>query len=170
MEVVKINMADKFKKNYTNTTLTQPGVKEIFPTLNTVQRGGASKNYGQVNLLKSYTKNLLKDAKPLIDKSLKKSPLESRNFKGAIGAPLNVKEKLLTIDKLQKVNNENAMFDKANPNIIRNTRNALNNLEKQIKSKFMQTDVGKKFREEENNFRRFLRKQKNKITISTDYS
>ena len=126
------------------------------------------KKYGQTNLLTDYTKNLLKEAKPLIQKSLKKAPLESRNFKGAEGAPIKVKEKLLKIDKLQKVNTENSMYDRANPNIIRNTREALNKLEKQIKSDYKKTDKGKIIKQEDSNFRKFLKQQKERKDTFTD--
>jgi len=118
------------------------------------------KKYGQTNLLKNYTKNLLKEAKPLIQKSLKKAPLETRNFKGAMGAPIKVKEKLLKIDKLQKVNTQNSMYDKANPNVIRNTRNALNKIEKKVKADYKKTDKGKKIKKEDSDFRKFKKKQK----------
>ena len=128
------------------------------------------KKYGQTNLLKDYTKNLLKEAKPLIQKSLKKAPLETRNFKGARGAPIKVKEKLLKIDKLQKVNTQNSMYDKANPNVIRSTRNALNKLEKKVKADYKKTDKGKKIKKEDSDFRKFLKEQKEKPTISTDFS
>ena len=120
------------------------------------------KKYGETSLLrfKDYTKNLLKEAKPLIQKSLKKAPLETRNFKGAMGAPIKVKEKLLKIDKLQKVNNQNSMYDKANPNVIRNTREALNKLEKKVKADYKKTDKGKKIKKEESDFRKYKKEQK----------
>ena len=102
---------------------------------------------------------MLKEAKPLIQKSLKKAPLETRNFKGAMGAPIKVKEKLLKIDKLQKVNNQNSMYDKANPNVIRNTRNALNKLEKKVKAEYKKTDKGKKIKKEDSDFRKYKKEQ-----------
>ena len=117
------------------------------------------KKYGQTNLLKNYTKNLLKEAKPLIQKSLKKAPLETRNFKGARGAPIKVKEKLLKIDKLQKVNTQNSMYDKVNPNIIQHTRKTLNKLEKKVKSDYKKTDKGKKIKKEDSDFRKYKKEQ-----------
>lgn len=117
------------------------------------------KKYGQTNLLKDYTKGLLKEAKPLIEKSLKKAPLETRNFKGVRGAPIKVKEKLLKIDKLQKVNTQNSMYDKANPNVIRSTRNALNKLEKKVKADYKKTDKGKKIKKEDSDFRKYKKEQ-----------
>ena len=119
----------------------------------------AAKKYGQTNLLKDYTKNLLKEAKPLIQKSLKKAPLETRNFKGARGAPIKVKEKLLKIDKLQKVNTQNSMYDKVNPNIIQHTRRTLNKLEKKVKSDYKKTDKGKKIKKEDSDFRKYKKEQ-----------
>ena len=135
-------------------------VGPIIPFL--LKEGGKKliKKYGQTNLLKDYTKNLLKEAKPLIQKSLKKAPLETRNFKGAMGAPIKIKEKLLKIDKLQKVNNQNSMYDKANPNVIRNTREALNKLEKKVKADYKKTDKGKKIKKEESDFRKYKKEQK----------
>tara|TARA_R110000822_G_C14967185_1_gene456861 strand:+ start:42 stop:509 length:468 start_codon:yes stop_codon:yes gene_type:complete len=135
-------------------------VGPIIPFL--IKEGGKKliKKYGQTNLLKNYTKNLLKEAKPLIQKSLKKAPLESRKFKGAEGAPIKVKEKLLKIDKLQKVNTQNSMYDKANPNIIRNTRESLKKIEKKVKSDYKKTDKGKQIKKEDSDFRKFKKKQK----------
>ena len=134
----------------------------IIPFL--LKEGGKKliKKYGQTSLLrfKDYTKNLLKEAKPLIQKSLKKAPLETRNFKGARGAPLKVKEKLLKIDKLQKVNTQNSMYDKANPNIIQHTRRTLNKLEKKVKADYKKTDKGKKIKKEESDFRKYKKEQK----------
>ena len=126
--------------------------------------GGASKS-----ALK-YIKSLKKDAKPLIDKSLKQFPLKDRRFKGLEGAPINIKKDMLTINKLQKVNQENAMFDRVNPSLVRDTRKALKEMENKIRLNFRKTDQGKKNTEENRIFRKFLKEQKSRRTISTDFS
>ena len=123
--------------------------------------GGASR---------TYLKSLKTTAKPLIDKSLKTAPLKTRNFKGVAGAPISVKKQLLTVNKLQKVNQENLMFDRANPNLIRNTKKILKKVENDIRSDFRKTDQGKKNTKQNSEFRRFLREQKARRTISTDFS
>ena len=117
-----------------------------------------------------YLKSLKTTAKPLIDKSLKKAPLEDRNFKGVAGASIAVKKQLLTVNKLQKANQENAIYDRANPNIIRNAKKMLKKVENEIRSDFRKTDQGKKNTREDSNFRKFLKEQKSKRTISTDFS
>ena len=100
----------KNKKDYANKVLT---LDPLSDRLNAVGfTGGAGR----------YLKSLKTTAKPLIDKSLKKAPLETRNFKGVAGAPISVKKQLLTVDKLQKANQENLMFDRANPNLVKNTQ------------------------------------------------
>ena len=139
----------KNKKNYANKVLT---LDPLSDRLNAVGfTGGASKRY--LNSLKN-------TAKSLIDKSLKKAPLETRNFKGVAGAPISVKKQLLTVDKLQKVNQENLMFDRANPNLVKNTQKLLKKVEKDIKLDFRKTDQGKKNTKEDSEFRKFLREQK----------
>jgi len=149
----------KNKKDYANKVLT---LDPLSDRLNAVGfTGGASKRY--LNSLKN-------TAKSLIDKSLKKAPLENRNFKGVAGAPISVKKQLLTVDKLQKANQENLMFDRANPNLVKNTQKLLKKVEKDIKSDFRKTDQGKKNTKEDSEFRRFLREQKARRTISTDFS
>ena len=55
-------------------------------------------------IIKKYGRRLIKKAKPLIEKSLKKYKLKDRNFKGASGAPDKVKKKLVKIDKMKKLN------------------------------------------------------------------
>ena len=55
-------------------------------------------------ILKKYGRRLLEKAKPLVEKSLKKFKIEDRKFKGAKGATDKVKEKLVKIDKMKKVN------------------------------------------------------------------
>ena len=123
--------------------------------------GGASK---------IYIKSLKKDAKPLIDKSLKQFPLKDRQFKGLEGAPINIKKDMLTINKLQKVNQENAMFGRVNPSLVRDTRKTLKEMENKIRLNFRKTDQDKKNTEENRIFRQFLREQKARRTISTDFS
>ena len=148
----------KSKKDYANKVLQMDPLSERLNAAGFT--GGAGK----------YLKSLKTTAKSLIDKSLKKAPLETRNFKGVAGAPISVKKQLLTVDKLQKVNQENLMFDRANPNLIRNTQKLLKKVEKDIKSDFRKTDQGKKNTEENRIFRQFLREQKARRTISTDFS
>ena len=149
----------KNKKDYANKVLT---LDPLSDRLNAVGfTGGASKRY--LNSLKN-------TAKSLIDKSLKKAPLENRNFKGVAGAPISVKKQLLTVDKLQKANQENLMFDRANPNLVKNTQKLLKKVEKDIKSDFRKTDQGKKNTKQDSEFRKFLREQKARRTISTDFS
>ena len=67
---------------------------------------------------------------------------------------------MLTVDKLQKVNQENLMFDRANPNLVKNTQKLLKKVEKDIKSDFRKTNQGKKNTKEDSEFRKFLREQK----------
>ena len=148
----------KNKKDYANKVL------QIDPLSERLNAAGFTGGAGK------YLKSLKTTAKPLIDKSLKKAPLETRNFKGAAGAPVSVKKQLLTVDKLQKVNQENLMFDRANPNLIRNTQKLLKKVEKDIRSDFRKTDQGKKNTKEDSEFRKFLREQKARRTISTDFS
>mgnify|MGYP003152899203 FL=1 len=138
----------KSKKDYANKVLQMDPLSERLNAAGFT--GGAGR----------YLKSLETTAKPLIDKSLKKAPLETRNFKGAAGAPVSVKKQLLTVDKLQKVNQENLMFDRANPNLIKNTQKLLKKVEKDIRSDFRKTDQGKKNTEENRIFRKFLKEQK----------
>ena len=138
----------KSKKDYANKVL------QMDPLSDRLNAAGFTGGVGR------YLKSLKTTAKPLIDKSLKKAPLETRNFKGAAGAPVSVKKQLLTVDKLQKVNQENLMFDRANPNLIRNTQKLLKKVEKDIRSDFRKTDQGKKNTEENRIFRKFLKEQK----------
>tara|TARA_R100000697_G_C5353852_1_gene172646 strand:+ start:15 stop:527 length:513 start_codon:yes stop_codon:yes gene_type:complete len=138
----------KSKKDYANKVLQMDPLSERLNAAGFT--GGAGR----------YLKSLKTTAKPLIDKSLKKAPLETRNFKGAAGAPVSVKKQLLTVDKLQKVNQENLMFDRANPNLIKNTQKLLKKVEKDIRSDFRKTDQGKKNTEENRIFRKFLKEQK----------
>jgi len=120
-------------------------------------RGGASK---------SYARFLSKQTKPKIDKATSKKDnksgfgsLKRRQFKGARGAPLNVKKKLVKIEKLKQQNQKNL----ENPSVIdrqitgrirkeypqglenkmRNTRKKLNRLEKNVKAKYRKTDTYK---------------------------
>jgi len=148
----------KSKKDYANKVLQMDPLSERLNAAGFT--GGAGK----------YLKSLKTTAKSLIDKSLKIAPLETRNFKGVKGAPINVKKQLLTVDKLQKVNQENLMFDRANPNLVKNTQKLLKKVEKDIKSDFRKTDQGKKNTKEDSEFRKFLREQKARRTISTDFS
>ena len=142
-------MTVKSKKDYANKVLQMDPLAERLNAAGFT--GGASR---------TYLKSLKTTAKPLIDKSLKKAPLETRNFKGVAGAPINVKKQLLTVNKLQKVNQENLMFDRANPNLIRNTKKILKKVENDIRSDFRKTDQGKKNTKQDSEFRKFLREQK----------
>ena len=144
----QLKMTVKSKKDYANKVL------QMDPLSDRLNAAGFTGGVGR------YLKSLKTTAKPLIDKSLKKAPLETRNFKGAAGAPVSVKKQLLTVDKLQKVNQENLMFDRANPNLIRNTQKLLKKVEKDIRSDFRKTDQGKKNTEENKIFRKFLKEQK----------
>ena len=141
-------MTVKSKKDYANKVLQMDPLSERLNAAGFT--GGAGR----------YLKSLKTTAKSLIDKSLKKAPLETRNFKGVAGAPISVKKQLLTVDKLQKVNQENLMFDRANPNLVKNTQKLLKKVEKDIKSDFRKTDQGKKNTKEDSEFRKFLREQK----------
>ena len=152
-------MTVKSKKDYANKVLQMDPLSERLNAAGFT--GGASR---------TYLKSLKTTAKPLIDKSLKKAPLETRNFKGVAGAPISVKKQLLTVNKLQKVNQENLMFDRANPNLIRNTKKILKKVENDIRSDFRKTDQGKKNTKQDSEFRKFLREQKARRTISTDFS
>ena len=152
-------MTVKSKKDYANTVLQMDPLSERLNAAGFT--GGASR---------TYLKSLKTTAKPLIDKSLKTAPLETRNFKGVAGAPISVKKQLLTVNKLQKVNQENLMFDRANPNLIRNTKKILKKVENDIRSDFRKTDQGKKNTKQDSEFRKFLREQKARRTISTDFS
>ena len=151
-------MTVKSKKDYANKVL------QMDPLSDRLNAAGFTGGAGR------YLKSLKTTAKPLIDKSLKKAPLETRNFKGAAGAPVSVKKQLLTVDKLQKVNQENLMFDRANPNLVKNTQKLLKKVEKNIKADFRKTDQGKKNTKQDSEFRKFLREQKARRTISTDFS
>ena len=52
------------------------------------------------------------------------------------------------------------MFDRANPNLVKNTQKLLKKVEKDIKSDFRKTNQGKKNTKEDSEFRKFLREQK----------
>ena len=143
-----LKMTVKSKKDYANKVL------QMDPLSDRLNAAGFTGGAGR------YLKSLKTTAKPLIDKSLKKAPLETRNFKGVAGAPISVKKQLLTVDKLQKVNQENLMFDRANPNLVKNTQKLLKKVEKDIKSDFRKTNQGKKNTKEDSEFRKFLREQK----------
>ena len=124
-------------------------------------RGGASK------LSPSYARFLAKQTKPKIEKAFKKpdnktgeGSLKKRNFKGARGAPLSVKKKLVKIEKLRQQNQKNmedpvvvdrqitGRFRKEYPqgleNKMANTRRKLNTLEKNVKAKYRKTETYKK--------------------------
>ena len=152
-------MTVKSKKDYANRVLQMDPLSERLNAAGFT--GGASR---------TYLKSLKTTAKPLINKSLKTAPLETRNFKGVAGAPISVKKQLLTVNKLQKVNQENLMFDRANPNLIRNTKKILKKVENDIRLDFRKTDQGKKNTKQDSEFRKFLREQKARRTISTDFS
>jgi len=124
-------------------------------------KGGASK------LSPSYARFLSKQTKPKIEKAFKKpdnktgsGSLKKRNFKGARGAPLSVKKKLVKIEKLRQQNQKNmedpvvvdrqitGRFRKEYPqgleNKMANTRRKLNTLEKNVKAKYRKTETYKK--------------------------
>jgi len=102
-------------------------------------------------VLKKYGRRLVEKAKPLVEKSLKKLKIEDRKFKGAEGATDKVKEKLVKIDKMKKVNQkdiENVAQNKEvflrNKDIdtqrkvmgeLKDTRDKLSALEKNVKQK-----------------------------------
>ena len=69
-------------------------------------------------ILKKYGRRLIKKAKPLIEKSLKKYKLKDRNFKGASGAPDKVKKKLVKIDKMKKLNQKDIENVAQNKDVI----------------------------------------------------
>jgi hypothetical protein len=103
-------------------------------------------------ILKKYGRRLIKKAKPLIEKSLKKYKLKDRNFKGASGAPDKVKKKLVKIDKMKKLNQKDIENVAQNKDVIlrnqkidtqrrvmselKNTKDKLSTLEKNVKKKF----------------------------------
>jgi len=115
---------------------------------------------------KSYPKHLLKQTKPKIEKELKRSDnksgfgsVSSRTFKGARGAPLKVKQKLVKIEKLKKVNQKNLQdpvvthrsmtgrVEKTYPqkleNKMKDTGKKLEKLEKNVKANYRKTDTYK---------------------------
>ena len=103
-------------------------------------------------ILEKYGRRLLKKAKPLIEKSLKKFKVKDRNFKGAEGASDKIKEKLVKIDKMKKVNTKDIQNVAQSKNVIlrnqkidtqrkvmeelKNSRDKLSTLEKSVKKKF----------------------------------
>jgi hypothetical protein len=124
-------------------------------------RGGASK------LSPSYARFLAKQTKPKIEKAFKKpdnktgsGSLKKRNFKGARGAPLSVKKKLVKIEKLKQQNQKNMEnpvivdrqitgrirkeYPQGLENKMANTRRKLNTLEKNVKAKYRKTETYKK--------------------------
>ena len=123
-------------------------------------RGGVGK------LPRSYAKTLLKQAKPKIEKSFKKpdnktgsGSLKKRQFKGARGAPLNVKQKLVKIEKLKQQNQKNLQdpvvvdrsitgkirkeYPQGLENKMKLTARKLDRLEKNVKAKYRKTDTYK---------------------------
>jgi len=124
-------------------------------------KGGASK------LSPSYARFLSKQTKPKIEKAFKKpdnktgsGSLKKRNFKGARGAPLSVKKKLVKIEKLKQQNQKNMEnpvivdrqitgrirkeYPQGLENKMANTRRKLNTLEKNVKAKYRKTETYKK--------------------------
>ena len=103
-------------------------------------------------ILEKYGRRLLKKAKPLIEKSLKKFKVKDRNFKGAEGASDKIKEKLVKIDKMKKVNTKDIQNVAQSKDVIlrnqkidtqrkvmdelKNSRDKLSTLEKSVKKKF----------------------------------
>ena len=103
-------------------------------------------------VLEKYGRRLLKKAKPLIEKSLKKFKVKDRNFKGAEGASDKIKEKLVKIDKMKKVNTKDIQNVAQSKDVIlrnqkidtqrkvmdelKNSRDKLSTLEKSVKKKF----------------------------------
>ena len=122
-------------------------------------RGGASRNYA---------KFLSKQAKPKIEKALKKpnnksgfGSLNKRQFKGARAAPLSVKKKLVKIEKLKQQNQKNLQdpvvvdrqmtgmrvrkeYPQGLENKMKATAKKLNKLEKDVKAKYRKTETYKK--------------------------
>ena len=106
-------------------------------------------------ILEKYGRRLLKKAKPLIEKSLKKFKVKDRNFKGAEGASDKIKEKLVKIDKMKKVNTKDIQNVAQSKDVIlrnqkidtqrkvmeelKNSRDKLSTLEKSVKKKFRDT-------------------------------
>jgi hypothetical protein len=154
----------KSKKDYANKVLQMDPLSERLNAAGFT--GGAGR----------YLKSLKTTAKSLIDKSLKKAPLETRNFKGVAGAPISVKKQLLTVDKLQKANQINLRdpvvadrkltgnikkeYPQGLENIMKQTAIKLKKVEKNIKADFRKTDQGKKNTKEDSEFRKFLKEQK----------
>ena len=103
-------------------------------------------------ILEKNGRRLLKKAKPLIEKSLKKFKVKDRNFKGAEGASDKIKEKLVKIDKMKKVNTKDIQNVAQSKDVIlrnqkidtqrkvmdelKNSRDKLSTLEKSVKKKF----------------------------------
>ena len=103
-------------------------------------------------ILEKYGRRLLKKSKPLIEKSLKKFKVKDRNFKGAEGASDKIKEKLVKIDKMKKVNTKDIQNVAQSKDVIlrnqkidtqrkvmdelKNSRDKLSTLEKSVKKKF----------------------------------
>ena len=106
-------------------------------------------------VLEKYGRRLLKKAKPLIEKSLQKFKVKDRNFKGAEGASDKIKEKLVKIDKMKKVNTKDIENVAQSKDVIlrnqkmdtqrkvmdelKNSRDKLSTLEKSVKKKFRDT-------------------------------
>ena len=106
-------------------------------------------------VLEKYGRRLLKKAKPLFEKSLQKFKVKDRNFKGAEGASDKIKEKLVKIDKMKKVNTKDIENVAQSKDVIlrnqkmdtqrkvmdelKNSRDKLSTLEKSVKKKFRDT-------------------------------
>ena len=81
--------------------------------------------------------------------------------------------KVLTLDPLSDRLNAVGFTGGASKrylNSLKNTQKLLKKVEKDIKSDFRKTDQGKKNTKEDSEFRKFLREQKARRTISTDFS
>tara|TARA_R110000782_G_C14453300_1_gene372420 strand:- start:10 stop:432 length:423 start_codon:yes stop_codon:yes gene_type:complete len=103
-------------------------------------------------IIKKYGRRLLEKVKPLVEKSLKKYKVKDRVFKGAKGASDKVKEKLVKIDKMKKINKKDIENVAQNKDVLlrnqkidtqrkvmselKNTRDKLSTLEKNVKKTF----------------------------------
>ena len=81
---------------------------------------------------------------------------------------INLRDPVVADRKL--VGNIKKEYPQGLENIMRQTAIKLKKVEKNIKADFRKTDQGKKNTKQDSEFRKFLREQKARRTISTDFS
>ena len=134
----------------------------------TIKAWRGKEGYKEAQALESkiYPKYLLKQAKPKIEKALNKpdnksgyGSVSSTTFKGARGAPLKVKQKLVKVNTLKQVNQKNLQdpvvthrsmtgrVEKTYPqrleNKMKDTGKKLDKIEKNVKANYRKTDTYK---------------------------